>query len=221
MIDIGPAASAHLRHGGRTNEASREPEGDALLTSIQFTSIATVVTDPRQPDNPICAVNDAFERLTGYRSDEILGRNCRFLRGPDSEPEAITALRQAVADARPVMVEILNYRRDGSAFRNAVMVAPILGDDGLPLHFIGSQMEVPERSAESERAAVARRRLEGLSARQQEVLQLMAQGYLNKQIAYKLGISEKTVKMHRAAMLSRLEARASADAVRLAVEAGL
>lgn len=194
---------------------------DALIASIRLTTIATVITDPRLPDNPVVAVNEAFERLTGYCAAEAVGRNCRFLRGPDTEPEGSAVLRHAVAEGRAAMAELLNYRRDGSSFHNAVMVAPVFGEDGAPALFIGSQMEVPARTAGGARAAQARLRVQGLTRRQRDVLQLMGQGLLNKQIAYSLGISEKTVKMHRAALLTALEARVSADAIRVAVEAGL
>ena len=197
---------------------------EALIASIRLTSIATVVTNPRLPDNPIIAVNAAFEELTGHRADEVMGRNCRLLRGPETEPEASDKLRKAIAEGRATMAELLNYRRDGTPFRNAVMIAPVFFDDGeTPALFIGSQMEVPpDRSSDAmARSVRARARLEGLTPRQRQVLQLMAQGLLNKQIAYKLGISDKTVKMHRAALLSALGARVSADAIRIAVEAGL
>jgi PAS domain S-box-containing protein len=194
----------------------------ALIASIQLTSIATVITNPRMPDNPIVAVNAAFEQLTLHRSDYVVGRNCRLLRGPETEPEASARLREAVAEGRRAMVELLNYRRDGSSFNNAVMIAPIIGDDGAPLLFIGSQMEVPRRdNGAARRAEEANRRLDCLTPRQRQVLQLMARGLLNKQIAFELGISDKTVKMHRAALLDSLGARVSADAIRLAVEAEL
>lgn len=201
---------------------SSDGQIDALIASIQLTAIATVVTDPRQPDNPIIAVNSAFEQLTGHGAGDVVGKNCRLLRGPETEPEASAKLRQAVLEGRATMVELLNYRRDGSSFRNAVMIAPIFGEDGAPRLYIGSQMEVPLRDGGgAERLRQAQRRLEGLTPRQRQVLQLMARGLLNKQIAFELGISDKTVKMHRAALLSALNARASADAIRLAVEAGL
>ncbi len=195
---------------------------EALIASIQLSAIATVITDPTRADNPIIAVNAAFERLTGYGREESVGRNCRFLRGPDTEPDATAALRDAVAEARPTLVELLNYRRDGSRFRNAVMIAPLFDEDGAPLLFIGSQMEVPERrDAANGLREAARLRLETVTGRQRQVLELMARGLLNKQIAHELGISEKTVKMHRAALLAGLGAKSSADAIRLAVEAGL
>lgn len=201
---------------------SSDEQLSALIASIQLTSIATVITNPRQPDNPIVAVNPAFEQLTGHPSSALMGRNCRLLRGAETEPGASAQLRDAVAEGRSVMVELLNYRLDGSIFNNAVMIAPIIGDDGRPVLFIGSQMEVPRRTdGAAARAAEAKTRLQSLTGRQRQVLQLMARGLLNKQIAYELGISDKTVKMHRAALLSALGARVSADAIRLAVEAEL
>jgi PAS domain S-box-containing protein len=96
----------------------------AVSDMIKGSLVAAVISDPRLPDNPIIACNSAFETLTGYTHDEVIGRNCRFLTGPDSEPELIEALREGIREHRPVMVEILNYKKNGAPFRNAVMVAP-------------------------------------------------------------------------------------------------
>jgi PAS domain S-box-containing protein len=201
---------------------SIEEQVEALIASIALTSIATVITDPRRPDNPIIAANAAFETLTGHSAREVIGRNCRLLRGPGTDSGASAALRQAVASGRSTMVELLNYRRDGSSFWNAVMIAPIVGEEGEAILFIGSQMQVPAPTGErTQRRQEANLKLECLTRRQRQVLELMAQGLLNKQIAYELGIAEKTVKMHRAALLEALSVRSSADAIRLAVEAGL
>jgi PAS domain S-box-containing protein len=200
-----------------------DKEGEALVASIRLSPIATVVTNPRLPDNPIVAANAAFERLTGYGEDDLLGRNCRLLSGPDTDPVCQAQIREAIADERSVMTEVLNYRRDGSAFRNALMIAPLFDDEGRLLYFYGSQMDVsndPLRAADTRQLA-AREKLARLTARQRDVLEQMAKGLRNKQIAPLLGINEKTVKMHRAALLDRLGVATSADAVRLAVEAGL
>lgn len=183
---------------------------------IYGSAIAAVISDPTLPDTPIIACNYAFTRLTGYDEHEVVGRNCRFLRGPDTEQEATELLRQAVREQRTCLVEILNYKRDGSPFRNAVMLAPILADDGRLRYILGSQIEVGSPLRQS-----AIDRIDELSARQRQVLLLVMQGRLNKQIAWDLGISERTVKMHRAAMLETLACHSVAEAVRLAVEAGL
>jgi PAS domain S-box-containing protein len=194
-----------------------------LIGSIEHTPIATVITNPRLPDNPIIAANRAFVELTGYPVEEIVGRNCRFLAGPDTEQAGSIALREAIRSARPVLAELLNYRRDGSSFRNAVMIAPVFGPDGELLYFIGSQMEVSagEGLSSAARRQASTERVRRLSPRQRQVLREVMLGYRNKQIAPRLGISEKTVKMHRASMLAKLEVGTSADAVRIAVEAGL
>lgn len=194
-----------------------------LLASIGASPIATVVTDARAADNPIIAVNPAFERLTGFSEVEVLGQNCRFLVGPDGDQAGSALLREAIRDVRPVLSEVVNYRKDGSRFRNAVMIAPLFDAEGRLLHFVGSQMEVAQalESAADVRNEKARFMLDRLTRRQLQVLGEMALGYRNKQIAGRLGLSEKTIKMHRSAMLARLEAKSSTDAIRLAIEAGL
>lgn len=186
---------------------------------IADSKVAAVVTNPRLPDNPIIACNDAFVALTGYAREAIVGRNCRFLRGERTEPEQTARLRDAVARHQPAMVELVNYRKDGTAFRNAVMIAPLFGEDGGLLYFLGSQIAV-EHGAES-RSERARAKLAGLTPRQRQILEALAKGLLNKQIAFELGLTERTVKMHRAATLRALGARTLADAIRLAIEAGL
>ena len=181
--------------------------------------IAAVVSDPRLPENPIIACNDAFVALTGYQRDEIIGRNCRFLRGEKTEPELTAMLRDAIAARRPAMVELINYRKDGTPFRNAVMIAPLFDEDGELTYYLGSQVEIEVLN--NSRHDLARDMVESLSRRQRQILAAMAKGKLNKQIAYDLGLSERTIKMHRAAMLQALDLRSSAEAIRVAIEAGL
>jgi PAS domain S-box-containing protein len=194
-----------------------------LFASIANTPMAMLITNPRLPDNPIVAANAAFAALTGYPNDEILGRNCRFLAGAATDKGCSRILHDAVTAGRPALTELINYRKDGTAFRNAVMIAPIAGADGRPAYFIGSQVEVPGEAALD--GGIRRERAKALTAkltpRQRQVLKEMTLGYRNKQIAGRLGIDEKTVKMHRAGMLDRLGAPTSADAIRIAVEAEL
>ena len=188
---------------------------------IEAGSVAAVISNPRLPDNPIVACNEAFCRLTGYAREEIVGRNCRFLRGTDTEPELAQQLRENIHARQPVLVEILNYKKDGTPFRNAVMVAPIFDADGEVEYFLGSQVEVIEDNAPPVRRQAALDKIGGLTGRQREILLMMAGGKLNKQIAWELSLSERTIKMHRAAMFKALGVRTSADAIRVAVEAGL
>jgi PAS domain S-box-containing protein len=194
----------------------------SLTAMIGSSPIAAVISNPRLPDNPIAECNDAFVTLTGYSRDEIIGHNCRFLAGADTEPWLTEMLRNGIRRRQPVMVEILNYKKDGTPFRNAVMVAPIFDADGELEYFLGSQVEIAEDVARANdaRREAAHALITGLSRRQREVLLHLAAGKLNKQIAYALGISERTVKMHRAAVFAALGVRTGADAIRLAIEAG-
>lgn len=201
---------------------TEEHELDTIRASIHQTPLATIVTDNRLDDNPIVEANRAFEVLTGYRLDEIVGKNCRFLSGSGTDPEARAALRFAVEHGRPAIVELMNYRKDGSPFRNAVMLAPVLDTRGDVVMFIGSQMEVDlADTASGLRRAKARELLGRLTPRLRQILELMASGYRNKQIGGMLGIGEKTVKMHRARLFQALDITNSAEAIRIAVEAGM
>lgn len=195
----------------------------AVADSISASPIAMVVTNPRLPDNPIEIANDAFCALTGYSKSDIVGRNCRFLSGEATEPAIQAQIRAAVEGQRPVLVDILNYRSDGSPFRNGVMIAPLFDGDGRLEWFLGSQVDLGfnETAALSMRRARAAAMVADLPERQRQVLEAMAKGALNKQIAYDLGIAEKTVKMHRMLLLERLGGVTSAEAIRIAVEAGL
>lgn len=196
---------------------------EALFASIAHSPIATVISNPRQPDNPIVAANAAFCGLTGYDKPEIIGRNCRFLAGENTEPWLTERVRMAIRSLSPSLVELLNYKKDGSPFRNAVLIAPIFDAEGQVAWFLGSQVEVGEGvNAPLEfRQRRAERLVAKLPPRQREVLRQMASGYRNKQIAWRLSLSEKTVKMHRQLLLGNLGVATTADAIRIAVEADL
>jgi len=194
----------------------------SISEMISSSPTAAVISNPRLPDNPIIACNDAFVELTGYSRDEIIGRNCRFLRGSGTEDDKARILRDGIWRKQPVMVEIVNYKKDGTRFRNAVMVAPIFDAEGEVEYYLGSQVEIAEDQGQANdlRRNDATDRVDRLSRRQKEILILMAAGKLNKQIAYELSLSERTVKMHRSAVLKGLDVKTSADAIRVAIEAG-
>jgi len=124
-------------------------ERAVLATDITFT-----ITDPRQPDNPLVWVNPSFTRVTGYPTEEAVGRNCRFLQGPATDPRAVADIRAAVAEARTVTTTLLNYRKDGTAFWNQLSVSPVFDGDGALVSFVGVQTDVTERvRVENEREA--------------------------------------------------------------------
>jgi PAS domain S-box-containing protein len=194
-----------------------------LIEAVGLSPIAMVVSNPRRRDNPIEIANRAFSGLTGYAEEEIVGRNCRFLAGEATEADATEQIRSAIRGMRPLLVDILNYRRDGTPFRNGVMITPLFDSDGKLAWFLGSQVDLggAHEAAFRQRRSGAEVRTAALPPRQRQVLALMARGLLNKQIAWELKISEKTVKMHRALLLERLGVATSAEAIRIAVEAGL
>ena len=196
---------------------------DRHLRLVADSPVPSVISDPRLPDNPIVACNSAFCDLTGYSTNEVIGRNCRFLSGPGTEPWLTEEIRRGVREHRPVLVEILNYKRNGQPFRNAVLVAPIYDEDDALLYFLGSQVEIDRDAASpsSMRRIRAAQMVKSLSPRQGQILKLVADGLLNKQIAAELDLAETTVKMHRAILINRLGLHTTADLIRLAVEAGL
>jgi phosphoserine phosphatase RsbU/P len=103
------------------------------------------IADARLPARPLIYANEGFERLTGYPVAEVLGRNCRFLQGPGSDPAAVAEIRAAIAAERECIVEILNYRRDGSSFWNRLSITPVRDDAGAVTHYIGIQSDVTAR----------------------------------------------------------------------------
>ena len=113
--------------------------------AIQAVTGGLLITDAKQPDNPIIYVSSGFEQLTGYTVAEVVGRNCRFLGGLDTDPEALARLREAVRDGLPCDVELLNYRKDGTLFWNALSISPVHDSHRQVTHFVGVQQDVTER----------------------------------------------------------------------------
>lgn len=102
------------------------------------------VSDLSLPDNPIVYANEGFTRLTGYEQDDAIGRNCRFLKGPDTDPEASRRIREAIERGESCTVEILNYRKDGTPFWNRLSITPVRGTAGELTHFVGVQSDISD-----------------------------------------------------------------------------
>jgi len=132
-----------------------------------------IVTDPRQPENPIVLANQAFLNLCGLSAQEVIGRNCRFLQGPGTDPAAIDALDSAIKDGREITVELLNYRQDGSTFWNQVWISPIHDDAGKLLYFFGSQLDISERRRVQELERAEHRLMREVDHRAMNVLALV------------------------------------------------
>ena len=120
-----------------------------------------ILADPRQDDCPIAFANNAFLDLTGYEEAEVLGRNCRFLQGAGTDPGSVRQLRDAVQDKRATALEILNYRRDGTPFCNAIFMAPVFDRQGELIYFFASQLDVSKRR-ESEQSLRQSQKMEAI-----------------------------------------------------------
>lgn len=98
--------------------------------------------DVRRPDAPLIYVNKGFEQMTGYTPAETVGKNCRFLQGPGTDPLTVAAIRNAVRAGAPLIVDLLNYRRDGSTFWNRLSLRPVHNASGILTHYIGIQSDI-------------------------------------------------------------------------------
>ncbi len=113
--------------------------------AIRAVTAGILITDARQPDNPVIYVSPGFERMTGYPANEVIGRNCRFLQGKETDPDTVARIREAIEAARPCTTEIRNYRKDGTPFWNELSISPVLDGDGRLTHFVGVQADVTAR----------------------------------------------------------------------------
>ena len=127
---------------------------DPFVAAVRATRMPMIITDPRQDDNPVVFANDSFCQLTGYPRSEILGRNCRFLQGPETDPETTRRIHEAVKAVEPIEIDIRNYRKNGQPFWNRLLLAPVFDADGKLAYFFASQVDV----------TLQRERLEGLQS---------------------------------------------------------
>ncbi|MCV2392856.1 SpoIIE family protein phosphatase [Actinotalea sp. M2MS4P-6] len=137
----------------------------ATASDLSFT-----ISDPTLPDDPLVWVNPAFEKVTGYSASAVLGRNCRFLQGPETDPAAVDRIRAGLREGRTVAETLINYRADGTPFWNQLVISPVLDDDGRVTHHVGIQADVTDRieaqrrrEAELEAATDDRARLQLLA----------------------------------------------------------
>ena len=142
-------AERNARQAGRLADL-KIGSSELFLQTTEQTRMALCISDPNKPDCPIVYCNQAFVELTGYDRNEIIGQNCRFLQGRGTRPEAVNKLRQAIETEEYTVADILNYRKDGSAFWNAVHVGPIYHEDGSIAYFFGSQWDITELLAARE-----------------------------------------------------------------------
>ena len=124
-----------------------------VLSQILDTCITGVtLSDPDQPDNPIVYANEAFERITGYGQQEIIGRNCRFLQGDEREQPEIQKIREAMRSNTEVTVTLRNYKKDGTPFFNEFTIRPLFDRDGAVVYYLGIQHDVTDEFLAKEEA---------------------------------------------------------------------
>ena len=118
---------------------------DIFFAAIETTRMPMIVTDPYQADNPIVFANRAFVSMTGYSLEEVMGQNCRFLQGPGTDPSSVAAVLEAIKQRHETSVELLNYRKDGTTFWNALYISPIFDENKELVYFFSSQLDVSRR----------------------------------------------------------------------------
>ena len=130
----------------------REKDEQLLLLqrAVESARNGICITNPRLPDNPIIYVNDAFLVMTGYRREQVLGRNCRFLQRDERDQQAIDLIRRAIKEETSITTVLRNYRRDGSLFWNELTVSPVHDESGRLINFVGVQNDISARK-EAER----------------------------------------------------------------------
>ena len=124
-----------------------------LGRALETVSHAITITDPHQPDNPVVYANAAFEHLTGYSAEETIGRNCRFLQGPERDQPSLEEVRSAIREERECRVMIRNYRKDGTLFWQDLSISAVRDEQGRLTHFVGVHADVTERKLEQDRLA--------------------------------------------------------------------
>lgn len=138
-----------------------------LADAVDSATEGVVVADVRLADHPVVEVSSGFERLSGYSREEILGRNCRFLQGPDTDPATVEDMRRAIAAGESVSCEVLNYRKDGSPFWNFLRLSPMPGPTGGPGLYVGVQTDITEQRTARERQNEVERALLASEMKQQ------------------------------------------------------
>jgi len=133
---------------GAANKVLDDPDF-SFIKALQTAQQNFVVTDPSLPDNPIVYASQGFLNLTGYSLDQILGRNCRFLQGPETDPKAVERIRNAIDQGNDLSVCLLNYRVDGTTFWNQFFIAALRDASGNITNFVGVQCKVSDQYAAS------------------------------------------------------------------------
>lgn len=145
--DFNPLGNPGERHwqAGIITRPGLEDRSNIFFAAIEMTRMPMVLTDPNQSDNPIVFVNRAFLDLTDYSEEQVMGRNCRFLQGKETDPRTLEEIRAALREQRAVAVDILNYKANGKPFWNALFIGPVFDQSGKLLYYFSSQLDITRR----------------------------------------------------------------------------
>ena len=157
--NLQPKAVVSAAHSGPS--AIADHQNDIFFVAMQTTRMPMLVTDPHKPDNPVVFANNAFLTMTGYAPEEFVGSNCRFLQGPMTDPVTVSEIAEAIKGRRDIAVELLNYRKDGSTFWNALFISPIFNERKELVYFFSSQLDISARK-DAEMALAQAQKMEAL-----------------------------------------------------------
>ncbi len=149
--------------------------------AIESTSNGIAIADATVADNPIIYVNPSFERITGYNRDELIGRNCRFLQGKNTNPAAVQELRKAIEEGKECQVILRNFQKDGTPFWNELSIAPVYNSRRHLTHFIGVQTDVTDRQRAEEELYSKSQALATFSANLKHLHRITTYNYQNFQ----------------------------------------
>ncbi|WP_336337959.1 PAS domain S-box protein [Haloarcula brevis] len=180
-----------------TDRKERERELLRNQRAMDEAPVGVTITDPSQADNPMIYANNHYCDLTGYSLPEVLGENCRMLQGPDTDPDAVAAMRDAIDAEERVTVELRNYRQDGTEFWNKVRIAPVRDDDGSVVNYVGFQQDITARKRRERRLEETSSRLEALFENSPDMIDVLdADGTIrdvNQRFYTELGYDESEV----------------------------
>jgi len=142
-VPIDDGLMVHLQN--ITERKQYERDLKQRTQAMEEAPVGVTISDITREDEPLVYANEQFRKFTGYDEEAVLGRNCRFLQGEDTDPEAVAAMRQAIDNRESVSVELLNYRKDGTEFWNRVTIAPIGSEHGEATAYVGFQEDITER----------------------------------------------------------------------------
>ncbi|MGC9929859.1 PAS domain-containing protein [Priestia aryabhattai] len=146
-----------------TTPEAHDSKWSILNKALHSSQSGIIVTDPSLPDNPIIYLNQGFSLMTGYKEDEVLGENCRFLQGPLTNPHHVDEIRSAISRNQSVSVTLVNYRKDGSFFHNQLTIDPTYIEEEDKYYFIGVQKDVTIEITAQEQLQQALEEVERLS----------------------------------------------------------